>query len=95
MNTSREPLAIRAAAVAVADALVHLLVVYGLQLTEDQVAATSGFLNLASILAVVLWTRGKVTPVDDPRLPDYPAHEWTDAPSYDDLDENDPAQVTT
>jgi hypothetical protein len=68
VNDTREPLVVRAAVVAFLDAIVHLVVLFGVDLTAEQVAGVSGVLNLGSILAVVLLTRGKVTPVDDPRL---------------------------
>lgn len=64
----REPLALRAAIVAMVDALVHLVVVFGVDLTGEQTAAVSGFVNLASLVVVAVWARRKVTPVDDPAL---------------------------
>ena len=59
-----EPLAVRGAIVAVASSLVQLLVVFGVPLTVDQTAALLSFINVASIAAVVIWSRGAVTPVD-------------------------------
>lgn len=66
--STREPLAIRAAVVAAVDALIHTAVSFGLDLSTEQTASLSTTVNLLSILAVVLWSRGKVTPVDDPDL---------------------------
>lgn len=66
MDTSREPLVVRGAVVALVDALIHLLVVFGVVLTAAQVEAVSGFVNVASVVAVVVWSRGKVTPVANP-----------------------------
>ena len=65
---NREPLAIRAAVVASIDALIHLAIAFGLVLTGPQLAAVALALNTVSIAVVVVWTRGKVTPVDDPDL---------------------------
>lgn len=62
----REPLAIRAAVIAVIDALIHLFVVFGVDWTGDQVTAISALVNVVSIAAVVILSRGKVTPVGDP-----------------------------
>ena len=66
--TSREPLAIRASIVAVAAVLIQLAVAFGVTLTVDQVAAISAAVNVISAAVIVIWTRGAVTPVDDPRL---------------------------
>ena len=65
---AREPLAVRGAVVAVLSSLVQLAVVFGVPITGEQQAALLSFINVASIAAVVLWTRGAVTPVADPRL---------------------------
>lgn len=65
---NREPLVIRAAVVAAVDALVHLAIAFGLILTGPQLAAVTLAVNTVSIAVVVVWTRGKVTPVDDPDL---------------------------
>ena len=62
-----EPLAVRGAIVAVASSLVQLLVVFGVPLTTDQTAALLSFINVASIAAVVIWSRGRITPVAHPR----------------------------
>lgn len=65
---NREPLVIRAAIVAAIDALIHLAIAFGLVLTGPQLAAMMLAVNTVSIAVVVVWTRGKVTPVDDPDL---------------------------
>lgn len=70
---SREPLAVRAAVVALIDALVHLVVVFGVDLTGEQTAAISGVVNLASLLAIVLLARPKVTPVEDDYVAEHAA----------------------
>lgn len=66
----REPLAVRGAVVAVLSAGVQLLLVFGVDLSTEQVTALLSFINVLSIAVVVVWSRGKVTPVDDPRLGD-------------------------
>ena len=65
---NREPLVVRAAIVAAIDALIHLAIAFGLILTGPQLAAVTLAVNTVSIAVVVVWTRGKVTPVDDPDL---------------------------
>lgn len=39
------------------------------KLTPEQVAGWMGVIALGGTMVVVVWSRGKVTPVDDPRLP--------------------------
>jgi hypothetical protein len=68
MTITREPLAVRGAVVAAIVAAVHLAVAFGWSLTGPQEAALLAFVDVASIAAVVVWTRGRVTPVADPRL---------------------------
>jgi hypothetical protein len=65
----REPLAIRGAVVAAVVAIIQVAVVFGWNLTTDQFAALAVAINLIGTAVVVVWSRGKVTPVDDPRLP--------------------------
>ena len=66
---TREPLAIIGGVVALVQALITTSVLMGWwNLTEDQVAAWMGVVALAGTLAVVIFTRPKVTPVADPRL---------------------------
>lgn len=69
MNAAREPLAIRAAVVALLSAILQTVVAFGAPLTADQQASLSTLINVASVAALVIWTRGKVTPVDDPSIP--------------------------
>ena len=68
MDARREPLAVRAAVVAVVTAIVHLTVIAGWwQINADVEGQVALVIDLAGTAALVLWTRGKVTPVDDPR----------------------------
>jgi len=64
----REPLAIRAAIVAAVANLLPLAISLGwLHLTTEQLAYVLGSVNTLSAAVIVVWSRGKVTPVDDPR----------------------------
>jgi len=66
----REPLAVRAAVVAAITAAIHALVVLGvLDLSPEAETAVGVAIDLAGTAALVVWTRGAVTPVADPRLP--------------------------
>jgi hypothetical protein len=60
---SNEPLVIRGAIVAAINALLGVLVSFGVNMTPDQVQSLDTFLDLGSIAVLVVWTRGKVTPV--------------------------------
>lgn len=77
--TQREPLAIVGAAVVLVQAILTTVVLMGWwTLTAEQTAAWMGVVALAGTFAVVIFTRGKVTPVADPRLPELeggPTHE--------------------
>jgi hypothetical protein len=65
----REPLVIRGAIVAAATALLHLGVVLGLlPIDPEAEMAAVTTIDLVGTAVLVLWTRGKVTPVEDPRL---------------------------
>jgi hypothetical protein len=64
----REPLAIRGAVVAAVVAVIQVAVVFGWDLTVEQIAALSTAVNMIGTAVVVVWSRGKVTPVDDPQL---------------------------
>lgn len=64
---SREPLAVRAAIVALLAACINVAVAFGVDLTVDQVGALNTVIGLAATAALVVWSRGAVTPVDDPR----------------------------
>ncbi|WNN93671.1 membrane protein [Arthrobacter phage CallinAllBarbz] len=64
----REPLVIRAAVVAAVTGVLHMLVVLGvLPLDVDMEAAVAGAVDLLGTAVLVIWTRGAVTPVADPR----------------------------
>lgn len=67
----REPLAVRGAVVAALAALVNLAVLFGLDWSAEQVGAVNTAVGLMATVVVVVWSRGKVTPVDDPRLPEH------------------------
>jgi hypothetical protein len=68
---SREPLAVSGAAVALAQAVLTAVVLMGwVVMTAEQTAAWMGVIALGGTFLVVVLTRGKVTPVDDPRLPE-------------------------
>ena len=68
--TNREPLLIRGAIVAAVTALLHVLIVLGaLPITPDAEHAVAGAIDLLGTAVLVVWTRGKVTPVDAPKLP--------------------------
>ncbi|UIW13439.1 membrane protein [Arthrobacter phage Amyev] len=74
---TREPLAIRGAIVAAATAILHALIVLGaLPVAPDAEHAIAGAIDLLGTAVLVVWTRGKVTPIDDPNLP---AHRATKA----------------
>lgn len=63
----REPLAVRGAAVGFMQAVLTAVVLMGWwDLTAEQTAAWIAVIALGGTLAVVAWSRGKVTPVDDP-----------------------------
>lgn len=78
----REPLVIRGAVVALATAVLHLLVIGGwAPISPDVEGQAALVIDLAGTAALVMWTRGKVTPVDDPHTADgdplVPAREVT------------------
>ena len=65
---SREPLTIRAAIVAALVAILHFLVLGGwLNFSPELEEQAATVIALVGTAVLVLWTRGKVTPVDDPR----------------------------
>lgn len=65
---TREPLAIRAAVVAAVTAVVHLSVIAGWwAISADVEGQVALVVDLLGTAALVVWTRGKVTPVADPR----------------------------
>lgn len=67
---TREPLAIVTAVTAAVAALINVAVLFGWDLTADQVTAINTAVGMVAALIVVLVVRPKVTPVDDPRLPE-------------------------
>lgn len=68
---NREPLIIRASVVAFCQALFTTVVLMNWwKLTPEQVAGWMGVIALGGTMVVVVWSRGKVTPVDDPMLDD-------------------------
>ena len=69
MLDEREPLAIRGAVVAAIVVLIDVAVAFGWDLTMEQYAVLTTAVGLFGTLIVVLWSRGKVTPVADPHLP--------------------------
>ena len=65
---NREPLVISGSAVALAQGLLTAVVLMGWwNLTDEQTAAWMGVIALGGTFLVVILTRGKVTPVTDPR----------------------------
>lgn len=66
--TTREPLAIAGCVVAFLQGLLTTVVLMGWwKLTPEQAAAWLGLIALGGTSVVVIWSRGKVTPVADPR----------------------------
>jgi hypothetical protein len=64
---SREPLIIRGAIVAAVTALIHVLIVTGvLAIAPEAESTIAGAVDLIGTAVLVLWTRGKVTPVVEP-----------------------------
>lgn len=59
-----EPLVTRATIVALAAAVVGVLVVFGVPLTDEQQAAILALVGVAAPLLVAALTRSKVTPYD-------------------------------
>lgn len=67
---TREPLVIRGAIVAAITALIHVLIVCGvIVVAPDAETAIAGAVDLIGTAVLVVWTRGKVTPVDAPNIP--------------------------
>jgi len=63
---TREPLIVRASVVAFCQALFTTVVLMNWwKLTPEQVAGWMGVIALGGTMVVVVWSRGKVTPVDD------------------------------
>lgn len=68
MKTTREPLVTRATIVAAASAVISLLVVLGVPISDELKAALITTIAAVAPIVVALVTRHKVTPVADPRL---------------------------
>ena len=82
--STREPLAIRGALVALVAAILNLVVAFGVNLNAEQVGAINAVVGLAATAVVVVWSRGSVTPVDDPRGADgEPLYTVTDVEDLD------------
>ena len=64
---SREPLAVRAAIVAAVAGLINVAVLFGWDLSVEQVGAINTAVGLVGTAVVVVWSRGAVTPLSDPR----------------------------
>lgn len=67
---NREPLAIVTAITAAVAALINVAVLFGWNLSADQVTAINTAVGMVAALVVVLLVRPKVTPVADPQLPE-------------------------
>lgn len=69
--STREPLVVRGAVVAAVEVILHVLVVLGvLPWSPDQEATIAAAVGVIGTAVVVLWSRGAVTPVADPRAVD-------------------------
>lgn len=67
----REPLAVRGAVVMAVEAILHLAVLLGwAPLTGEQEAQAMLVIGLVGTAVVVVWSRGRVTPVAAPRAAD-------------------------
>lgn len=74
MLTTREPLVIRGAITAAVTAILHVLVILGVFPIDTEAESAIGLaVDLVGTAVLVVWTRGKVTPIDDPNLPDHRA----------------------
>lgn len=66
-TTTREPVLIRTAAVAVLTVLIHMLVVRGLlPLEAESEAVVAGLVDLIGFATAAVWSRQAVTPVAAP-----------------------------
>ena len=67
-EVTREPLVIRGAVVVAVTAIIHLTVIAGWWAIGPDVEGQAALVvDLLGTAVLVTWTRGKVTPVDDPR----------------------------
>lgn len=80
MLPAREPLVIRAAITTAITAIIHVLVILGIfPIDPEAESAIALAVDLVGTAVLVVWTRGKVTPVDAPNLPEHRASK-VDAP---------------
>jgi hypothetical protein len=68
MNITREPLAIRAAILAVLAGVTNVIVVRVWDLTPEEIAQINTAVAGLATLLMVLWVRPSVTPVNDPHI---------------------------
>ncbi|CCQ44654.1 hypothetical protein ARTSIC4J27_581 [Pseudarthrobacter siccitolerans] len=67
---AREPLVIRGAITAAVTAVIHVLVILGVFPIAPEAESAIGLaVDLVGTAVLVVWTRGKVTPVEAPNLP--------------------------
>lgn len=60
-----EPLVFRSLVISAIAAIITLVVAFGIDISTEQKAAIMGVVASVSALVVAVWTRGKVTPVDE------------------------------
>jgi hypothetical protein len=76
-----EPLVIRGVIVAAITALLNVLMSFGVSLSPEQIQSVSTFIDLGSIAALVVWTRGAVVPITKPAsgevIPEAPEDDET------------------
>lgn len=63
---TREPLLIKAAVLAAVAAVINAAVLFGLDLSAEQVTAINTGVAAIATVVMVVWVRPDVTPVDDP-----------------------------
>lgn len=94
MSLAREPLAVRAAVVALVTAIVHAAVVFGLvHWSAEQETTLGGLIDLAGLVVALIWARSAVTPVDAPR--DAEGRRLVPAPGLRRAAPTDPPDRTT
>ena len=65
---TREPLAVKAAVLAAVAAVINAAVLFGLDLSAEQVTAVNTAVAAVATVVMVVWVRPDVTPVADPRI---------------------------
>ena len=65
---NREPLAIKAAVLAAVAGVLNVIVLFGLDLSVEQITGINTAVGALATLVMVLWVRPSVTPVNDPKL---------------------------